>query len=64
MSHTFAVLDISPQAFAEIKRKLIIAGYDHSIQQLDASEVIDMHGIALASEDPPERALAAQLEGR
>lgn len=48
-THTYAVLEISPEAHAEIKAKLLKAGYQHAI----SGETIDMHGIALESEAQP-----------
>lgn len=44
-THTFATLEISPKAFAEIKRKLKAVKYDHAF----VDEAIDMHGIGLVS---------------
>lgn len=48
MSHTYVVLDISPAAYNEIKRKLVAAGYDHTFHE----DVIDMHGIAVKAQPP------------
>ncbi len=54
MSHTYALLEISEAAFAEIRAKLTAAGYSFQIQIAgDASgerEVIDMHGLALVQQ--------------
>lgn len=47
MSHTFALLDVSPAAYAEIREKLKAAGYDHA---LHGDGVIDLHGLALTTE--------------
>jgi len=44
MSHTYALLEVSPAAYAEIAAKLREAGYDHAFGDDGA---IDMHGIAL-----------------
>lgn len=44
MSHTYALLDVSPSSYEEIKAKLLEAGYSHAIN--DRGE-IDMHGLAL-----------------
>lgn len=45
MSYTFALLKISREAYDEISRLLLDAGYQHAfIRNHDA---IDMHGIAL-----------------
>lgn len=51
MSHTYAVLEVSQATYAEIRAKLVDAGYDHALHTPAVSgedrEVIDMHGIAL-----------------
>lgn len=49
-THTFSVLEISPAAYAEIRGKLIDAGYGHTIMR-DGS--IDMDGIGVAAETVP-----------
>ena len=59
MTYTYAVLRISPEAHAEIKAKLLAAGYQHAIK----GDTIDMHGIALEPEEP-RRALVALKERR
>ena len=46
-THTYALLEVSHNAWKEIKAKLLEAGYDHAIN--DEGE-IDMHGIALVSD--------------
>jgi len=46
MTHTFAVLELSPASYAEVSAKLRAAGYDHAFD----SEVIDMHGIGIVPE--------------
>lgn len=58
MTHTFATLEVSKPTFFEIKRKLNDAGYNHCmIGGGNGSAItIDMHGIALTEEDPPETA--------
>lgn len=43
MTHTYAILDVSQDAYDEIKKLLDIAGYQHAFDR----NVIDMHGIAL-----------------
>jgi hypothetical protein len=45
MTHTYAVLEVSKEAFEEIKTKLLAAGYQHAID--DDEGIIDMHGIGL-----------------
>jgi hypothetical protein len=42
-THTYAVLEISPEAHAEIKAKLLAAGYEDQIH----GDTVDMHGIAV-----------------
>ncbi len=52
-THTYAVLEISRQAYAEIRAKLEAADYGHAFN----GDTIDMHGIALepaAKSDEPE----------
>lgn len=52
MSHTYAVLGVSPEAYEEIARKLREAEYWHVF----VDGVIDMHEIALNREpEQPER---------
>lgn len=43
MTHTFATLQVSAEAYDEIAGKLKSAGYDHAF----VDDVIDMHGIGL-----------------
>jgi hypothetical protein len=52
-THTFVELDLSPEAFEEIRRKLADAGYYHSFKDGLGSEPLrlDMQGIALKSEE-------------
>jgi hypothetical protein len=47
-THTLAVLEVSAEAFAEIKAKLEAAGYEHAIDMREGT--IDMTGIALGCE--------------
>lgn len=47
-TRTYAILEVSPEVYAEIRAKLVIAGYDHTLHGDDEREVIDMHGIALS----------------
>ena len=47
MTYTYAVLEVSPAAHAEIKAKLLAAGYQHAIE----GDTIDMQGIALEPEE-------------
>jgi hypothetical protein len=46
MTYTFVVLPVSHEAYEEIRKKLIEAGYN---ENLDA-DLIDMHGLALQCE--------------
>lgn len=49
-THTYAILDVSPAVFHEIREKLLAAGYEHSLHANGGKVVIDMHGIALREE--------------
>lgn len=42
-THTYAVLEVTPMAFVEIRRLLTAAGYAQAFHD----DVIDMHGLAL-----------------
>lgn len=59
-THTYVVLDIDPEAFADISKKLRDAGYDHCFMP---DGEIDMHGIAIAP-DPSMSALALGAAAR
>jgi glucosamine 6-phosphate synthetase-like amidotransferase/phosphosugar isomerase protein len=56
MTHTYALLPVSPAVYEEIARKLREAGYSHAF---NAEGEIDMHGIALVADDGPQIADAA-----
>ena len=56
MTYTYAILEISPAAYREIREKLEAAGYQHAFEPDGA---IDMHGIALA-----EKAIGGNSEAR
>lgn len=47
-THTYAIVEISAAAYAEIRAKLVEANYDHLISSDGTSEVIDMNGLAVA----------------
>ena len=47
-TRTYALLEISKEAFDEITGKMKEAGYDHAFE--DHGNVIDMHGIAVTME--------------
>lgn len=52
MTYTYAILKVSPAAYAEIAKKLMDAGYEDQFHGDDGDDdgvVIDMHGIALAT---------------
>jgi len=51
-THTFTILEISREAFDEIKKKLEKAGYEHTF---DGDDLIDMHEIALRPEKRDNR---------
>jgi hypothetical protein len=53
-THTFVVLELSPAAYQEIEKKLKAAEYDHCFIKQDDRVVIDMHGIAVATEKQTE----------
>lgn len=58
MTHTYAILDVSPAVYAEIREKLRAAGYQHAFHHDREGEVIDMHGIALREATLEERLAA------
>ena len=47
MIRTYAVLEISREAYREIRDKLQQAGYESQIEDRPAGEIIDMHGLAI-----------------
>ena len=51
-TYTYAILEVSKEAYDEIRAKLEKAGYQQAFHQspTEDQEVIDMHGIALAVE--------------
>lgn len=55
-AYTYAILDVSPATYREIREKLDAAGYQHAFHRDGGREVIDMHGIALSG---PTRTCAA-----
>lgn len=48
-TRTFATMEVTAAVFAEIKEKLLNAGYGHAIDDHDGVETLDMHGIGLQS---------------
>lgn len=55
MTHTYALLEVSPAVHAEIRAKLQAAGYEHAFHREDDREVIDMHGIGVVAVPPETR---------
>ena len=51
MSYTYAILKVSPSAYAEIKAKLEAVGYEHAFHEDPEGPVIDMHGLAIQAEE-------------
>ena len=51
MTHTYALLEVSPATYFEIKGKLLEAGYAHA---LNSEGEIDMHGIGLHKSEASE----------
>ena len=49
-TYTYAILEVSREAYEEIKDKLFKAGYQDQFHEDENRVVIDMHGIALAQE--------------
>jgi hypothetical protein len=56
VSRTYAIMELSQDAYDEISEKLTEAGYDQAFHH-DASHgtVIDMHGLAVAVAKPAAR---------
>jgi hypothetical protein len=55
-TYTYAVLEVSKEAYKEIMDKLITAGYGHVFHKdSDGGTVIDMHGIALGVAPCPKK---------
>jgi len=50
-THTFAILEVSPAVYEEIREKLKAAGYQHAFM---ADGSIDMYGIAINTADQNE----------
>lgn len=44
-TRTYATMEVSAEAFDEIRAKLESAGYEHAVH--DKGEILDMHGIGL-----------------
>lgn len=52
-THTYALLELSPAAYSEIRARLVSAGYEHAIHSDDGRAVIDMHGIGVTEQSTP-----------
>lgn len=60
MTHSLAIIDVTPRTFDELKKQLEAAGYDQAFLE---EGTIDLHGIGLQTavvDDAPE-AMADQL---
>jgi hypothetical protein len=64
VTHTYAILDVSPAAYAEIRAKLELVQYQHCFHKDGKDEVIDMHGIALRQQPEPEPTPHADVKNR
>ena len=51
--HSTAVLELSPEAYDEIERKLLAAGYEHLFARGPGS-LIDMQGLSVAKGEADE----------
>lgn len=64
-THTYVIMKVNPDSYAEIRLKLEKADYHHAIHDTNGEDgvVLDMHGIALAAEpgDPSKLNKARQL---
>lgn len=61
MSRTYAIAEVSPAVYAEVRALLVAAGYEHAIHREDDGEVLDMHGIALRAIEPAPEAKSAAV---
>jgi hypothetical protein len=60
-TYTYATLEISAEAYAEIAAKLRTAEYHQAFDKVDGVEVIDMHGIGLLASAPNPHAVERHL---
>lgn len=51
-THTFAILELSPEAFQEISQKLIAANYMHAFSREEGRPIIDLTGLAITPIQP------------
>jgi len=63
-THSYAILEVSPAAYAEIHVLLVKAGYEHAFHEQDEGIVIDMHGIALRAKAPDGSVLTESPDER
>lgn len=54
MSHTYAIIVLSPRSYREIRQNLEDAGYRHAIGDDSDGEVLDMHGIVFIEGEEEE----------
>lgn len=47
-SYTYVTMALSPEAYQEIRGKMLAAGYQHAI---DRDGAVDMHGIAVIEDE-------------
>lgn len=50
-THTYAFLRVSKETYNEVRGLLAAAGYGDQFHDKNGQEIIDMHGIALKSEE-------------
>lgn len=50
-TRTYAILEVSPEIYDQIRKQLEAAGYEHAFHKEGDKEVIDMHGIALKAQN-------------
>ena len=49
-THTYSIMQVTPDSYVEIRTKLVDAGYTDLIHDEPDEEVIDMHGLAIQAE--------------
>jgi hypothetical protein len=54
-TRTFAIMELSKGAYAEIAEALARAGYDQAFIEDDGRVLLDMHGIAVASKSKAQQ---------
>lgn len=63
-THTFVELEVSAEAYDEIRAKLDAAGYDHALVPFEEGVTLDMHGIGLTRKRPPDLSQSFGIEPR